>query len=269
MKNLIQLFIALFFFSTAFAQEDENWETYMAQVDKKPASLLVNLALYDRSPNKLLPYLLITGPKSKLCQSNGLPPKDEISQLEEILHSADLFITGVTAKALAGTMTYNCQRVNYYYIKDTVGIEQALSRMYRRSFKDYKYVYKIKHEPDWSTYRNFLYPNEENLTWIENNKIITKLITQGDSLTKPRNISFVLLFKKEEDRKAFIYFANQKEYKIDEVNFIKNADMPYLLKISKFDKIQPGIISQMSTEIKTEIKKYNGMYEGWTSELQK
>jgi len=255
--------------SAVYAQQDENWENYMALLEKKPASVLVNLALYDKSPNRSLPYLLITGPKSRHCETNGIPSKEEIPVLEEMLHETDLFISGVTPKILAGTLTYNCQRVNYYYVKDTAGLGVAMARLYKRSYKDYEYVCKIKPDPDWSSYRNFLYPTEENFTWIENNKIITDLITKGDSLTKPRDIHFILLFKTEQDRKAFISIVHKDGYKVDELSFIKKADVPYCIKISRFEKIEPDMIAEMTTEVKAAAKNNKGLYEGWSCDVTK
>jgi len=251
----------------AFAQ-DENWDTYMAEIAKKPASVLVDLALIDKV-NPQLPYLLITGPKAKLCQGNGIPAKSEIDQLEDILNSTSTFITGVTPKALAGTLTYNCERVNYYYIKDTVGLSYAIARMYNHNYKGYQYVYKIKQDPEWNVYREFLYPNEETMTWMENDKIITGLINQGDSLTKARDITFEAFFKTEDDRKAFVVFAHNNAYDVVELNHITNINTPFQIKISRHDYVKPDMIAEMSAGVKKEVKKYNGKYEGWTSPVIK
>jgi len=269
MKKTISFIISFLSLCPVLAQQDDNWETYMAEVAKKPASVLVNLALYDRSPDRRLPYLLITGPKSKKCMGNGLPEKDEIPKLEEILDAADAFITGITPKILAGTFTYNCERVNYYYVKDTLGLDLAITRLYKRSFDGYSYIFKIKTDPDWGVYRDFLYPTEENFTWIENNKIITKLIAEGDDLSKTRDINFVLLFKTEAERKSFIDFAHRRDYRIDELNYIKNADMPYRLKMSRSDAIKPDVIADLTNEIKKEAKKHNAQYEAWNCEIVK
>ncbi len=267
MKKCLVIFTLIFCSSSMFAQ-DENWDTYMAEIAKKPASVLVDLSLIDKV-NTQLPYLLITGPKSKLCQGNGIPANSEIDELEDILNTTSTFITGITPKVLAGTLTYNCERVNYYYIKDTVGLSYAVARMYNHNYKSYQYVYKIKQDPEWNVYREFLYPNEETMTWMENNKVITTLIKQGDSLTKARDISFEVFFKTDDDRKAFISFAHNNAYTIVEMNHITNINTPYQIKISRYDYVKPDMIAEMSAAIKKEAKKYNGKYDGWTSPVIK
>lgn len=245
--------------------QDENWETYMGKIGKKPASILVNLALINNPPYKQYPFLLISGPKCRQCLKSGLPEKDEIAKLEEILDAADKFITGITPKLLVGTLTYNNERVNYYYIKDTVGIANALARMYRQSYHEYAYVYKIKSDPDWSIYRTFLYPTDDNFTWIENDKIITNLLQQGDKLTKQRDITFVIDFDTEADRKAFMEYAHSRDYKVEELNYIKKSVLPYQIKISKYENINSDNLFDLTVQLKKEVKKLNGQYNGWSS----
>ncbi|MDR3680767.1 MAG: DUF695 domain-containing protein [Flavipsychrobacter sp.] len=268
MKKYILFILVSCAYVNAYAQ-DENWDTYMAEIAKRPASILVDLSLEAKSPNASLPYLLITGPKSKLCQGNGLPAKSEIDELEEILNTTGTFITGLTPKVLAGTLTYNCERVNYYYVKDTIGLSFAIARMYNHNYKDYKYVYKMKHDPEWNVYRDFLYPNEESMTWMENEKIITELISQGDSLTKPRDITFEIIFITEDDRKNFMSFAHSNDYQVVELDHIKNLDTPYGIKISRKELIKSDVIAELTTTVKKEAKKYNGKYMGWTSPVVK
>jgi hypothetical protein len=268
MLRYLFIIMASFSYLQVIAQ-DENWDTYLAEIAKKPASVLVDMSLQTKAPNIALPYLLITGPKSKLCQGNGMPAKSEIDEMEEILAATNTFITGITPKILAGTLTYNCERVNYYYVKDTMGLSFAIARMYNHNYKGYRYIYKIKPDPEWSVYKSFLYPNEETMTWMENNKVLTSLINQGDSMTKPRNITFEVLFEKEDDRKNFIVFAHSNNYEVNELNHIKNFDIPFEIKISRNELPKPDIIAEMTGAVKKEAKKYNGKYLGWTSAVVK
>jgi hypothetical protein len=244
------------------AQKEENWVMYIAEIEHKPASILVDLAPHDAAPNKLLPYLVICGPKYDK-PSNGLPNPEQIAELEKKLDAADQMLTGVTAKKLMGTFTYNGERLNYYYVKDTTDIAKALGRLYKRRFPDAAYVCKIKYDPNWTTYNQFLYPSEKDIDWMENNSRIVYLLGQGDSLKKPRDISFICLFEKESDRSKFIAFAKEKHYEITETKYMQRADYHYEVKISTFSAVLPEVIQQTSAEIKTETKKYKAQYLGW------
>jgi len=266
---LILFVFCLCSFSPAQAQ-NEDWDTYMAKFGDKPGSILVDMGLVSVAPDKRYPYLLITGPHSENCNNkDGLPDKEDIEQLENILDATDNFITGVTAKVLAGTFTYNCERVNYYYLKDTMGVRRAIMRLYNRSYPFYKYTISIKKDPEWRAYRTFLYPDEKMKNWMDNDKIISGMLQRGDSLSQKRDIHFDLYFRSDTDRNSFIKFAKAKGYKADELLISQSKTAPYELIISKFDAVKMDLIVAMTEEIKQEMKKYKGFYNGWEAPLKK
>jgi hypothetical protein len=268
-KYLQALCIVICCFVLPADAQNENWDTYMVRLGDKPASILVDMGLLSSAPDKRYPYLVITGPKVKTCNTKGLPEKDEIDKLEQILGETGNFLTGVTAKVLAGTLTCNCERVNYYYVKDTPGIRSALARMYNRNFSDYSYVTRIKADPEWGVYRTFLYPDEETLNWMQNDKVIMQLLQQGDSLSTERNINFELYFRTDSARSNFAGFARAKGYKADKFLTAKNTVAPYELIISKFAAVKMDSINVMTKELKEEMKRRNGFYNGWGSDVVK
>jgi uncharacterized protein DUF695/regulator of ribonuclease activity B len=258
----IQTIIYCLLFSAARAQ-NEQWDTYMAKFGDKPGSVLVDMALMPDAPDRKYPNLVITGPRAHHCNSQGIPDKEEIDQMEGILDATNNFLTGVTPKILAGTFTYNCERLNYYYVKDTNGIRNALRRMYDRGYRDYNYVIRINSDPGWITYRTFLYPNDETLNWMENDKIISKMLQQGDSLTTPRNINFDLYFRSDTDRRSFANFATEKGYKADKFTDPKTPSDAYGLTVSKYALVKMDALSTMTAELKKEAKKHHGTYYSW------
>ena len=258
--GVLLILICCFLFSNADAQ-NENWDTYMAKFGNKPGSVLVDMALIEKAPDKKYPYLVITGPRALNCDAHGIPAKDEIDVLEDILNTTGNFITGVTAKALAGTFTYNCERLNYYYVKDTAGIRNAIMRLYDRGYQNYSYAINMKYDPAWTTYRTFLYPDEDMLDWMENTKMITKMIESGDSLATRRAISFAFYFKTDTAMKAFENYAGVRGYKT--ANTVGVSNFPHAIKASKNDYVKIDIILPMIRELKDEAKKHNGLYNGW------
>ncbi len=235
----------------------------MAKFGDKPGSVLVNLALMERAPDSKYPYLLITGPKAQNCDARGLPGKEEIDVLEDILRSTDNFITGVTAKVLTGTFTYDCERLNYYYVKDTMGIRNAIMRMYNRGYKNYSYAINMKYDPQWATYRTLLYPDEETQEWMENTKIISKMTEAGDSLKTPRDINFNFYFRSDTDRNAFADFAHAKGYKVNLLAFSKSSTASFEAIVYKNAFVKTDLIQAMANELKAEARKHHGVYDGW------
>lgn len=233
----------------------------MAKFGNKPGSVLVDMALLDRAPDKKYPFLVITGPQAHGCDANGIPAKDEIDALEDMLSTTGNFITGVTAKVLAGTFTYNCERLNYYYVKDTAGIRNAVRRLYDRGYPNYSYAINMKYDPAWTTYRTFLYPDEDMLLWMENSKMIAKMIEQGDSLASKRDITFAFYFRSDTAMQAFKDFAAAHGYKT--IAAVGVSNFPFAIKAAKNEYVKIDIILPMIRELKAEAIKHSGIYNGW------
>ena len=248
--------------------QTEIWDSYMSKLGDKPASILVDMGLNANAPDKRYPYLVITGPYAQKSDKKGLPEKQEINALEEILDASSNFITGITAKVLAGTVTYNSQRLNYYYVKDTTGIRNAIMRMYNRSFKGYKFALSIKPDAQWLMYSTFLYPSEETQNWMENNKVMTRLLQSGDSLTKPRNIVYAACFHTDSSRVAFASFVTGTGYSIQKSLTIKSDTDPLCLIFSKFGYIKKDSVDVVTSGLKEELHKHNGVYDGWNAPLK-
>jgi len=247
----------------AFAQGE--WETYMAEVNHHPASVLVDMSFYQTAPNATKPYLVVTGPLCKKCTGEKLPFKNEIPVMDNILDRLDSALT--VEKDLVGTLTCNDQRVNYYYVHDTTEIRKTLHNFYKKFYNSYKYVINIKADADWKTYRDFLYPNPSTQTWIENNKNLTQLIQSGDSLSYRRPVVFWVYFAKKDDRRGFILAVQPQGYNIDRADFVKDKAYPYQLKLSRTSGVTYGEITRMTELLSKEAQKYNGQYAGWQTRV--
>ena len=239
----------------------------MGRYDGKPGSVLVDMSLMQSAPDKKFPYLVITGPHAQDCNKQGIPATADIADLEDILDATTSFITGLTAKVLTGTFTHNCDRLNYYYVKDTTGIRGALGRMYGRSYKAYNYTIKIKHDPEWITYRTFLYPDSAATRWMGYSKMIAGMMAKGDSLVKARDIKFDLYFRTDTDRNAFATFAKGKGYRTDSMLISQSTVAPYEIIVSKNAMVKMETILASEDEMAEIVRKRRGFYYGWSAPL--
>ena len=58
-------------------------------------------------------------------------------------------------------------------------------------------------DPDWTFYGDFLYPDAERQRWIQDNRAVLELETQGDSLTAVRPVEHFLYFTDAAERARF------------------------------------------------------------------
>ena len=262
------LLITIFGGTSLVYAQTENWDSYLSTINDKPASLLVDMGLYTTAPDQRYPFVVISGPQAQNTKKNGIPNKQEITDLEQMLTVTGSFIAGVTVSVLAGTFTYNNQRLNYYYVKDTAGVRNAILRMYNRNFKGYEFVLRMKYDPQWLNYLTFLYPTEATQNQMENNKIITRMLESGDSLVQKRNINFAVCFNSDTAWAAFTLFIRNNQFTLQKTPTIKNAPFPLCLIFSQYNSIKPDSITLMTTAIKKEVKRHSGIYNGWDATLK-
>lgn len=245
-----------------FSQE-ENWDVFMAQYEKGVGSTLVNMSLKEHAPMKQFPYLLKTGVTLINCPKEGLPTKDEFEVLYQISDSMKSIIDLNSKNKSIGTFSYQCERMDYYYINDTTGIRKLLELAYQKDFPNYKYSITLRKDENWEAYLTFIYPNEETYEYMSNEKVILNLTKEGDDLIKPRQVDHWLYFKTEADRNKFIPYALKEKYKVESKGFSKDAKLNYKLQISRVDKVDIGSISKITIELRKKAKELNAEYDGW------
>ncbi|MFL5728598.1 MAG: DUF695 domain-containing protein [Cytophagaceae bacterium] len=246
-----------------------NWEVYLARYDDGPGSTILNMDLIRSAPKKELPYLLITGVTYTACDKDGFPYKKEFDKLYEISDQVIETMAGITKYEHAGSFTHGCERLDYLYLHDTLGIRKKLENLYTEKFKPYKYQIGITADTAWDAYLRFLYPNEETLEFMNNSKVLDRLSAAGDKLIKARPIDHWLYFSTLKDRDAFIRYAEQEKFIVVSKEYLKESEQPYQLKISRTDPVDPESLLKLTLGLRKKAKELKGQYDGWESVVLK
>jgi hypothetical protein len=263
MKKLVLYFSFVTFNSVAFAQQsDEQWDVYMAQYEKGRGSTVINMALKSKAPDSSFRFLLSTGVHFHNCSNEGFPSPAEFQKLYIVSDSVKNLVDLNGLNIMAGTFTYQCERKDYYYLKDTNNIRQNLSTLYKKQFPGYQPIISISEDASWEAYLTFLYPNEETMEYMSNEKVLIKLQEAGDKLDKERLVDHWLYFSDAKSRESFIVYAKAKDFKIESKE-MRDGPKPFQLHISRSDKVDLPSISKLTLELRREAKKYHGDYDGW------
>jgi hypothetical protein len=247
----------------SFSQDEDHWEVYLAQYEKGAGSTLVNMSLKELAPIQTYPFLLKAGVRLAKCTPEGLPTKEEWDALHSISDKIKSTIEGLKQNKSAGTFSYQCSRMDYYYIKDTGNIRRYLEEAFKTNFPKYEYVIEIKNDPNWEAYLTFLYPNEETREYIGNEKVVLSLSKAGDDLSKPRQVDHWLYFKTEGDRESFLRYALQEKFKLEEKGIADKSALHFKLHLSRTDKVDIASISAVTIALRRKAKECNGEYDGW------
>lgn len=262
MSKLVLLFFCVVIYSATSAQVDGYWDVYIAQYEKGAGSTLINMDLKSKAPDKNYRFLLSTGVRFNDCAADGFPSQAQFQKLYVVSDSVKNLINFTVSNIMAGTFTYQCERKDYYYINDTANIRGKLSALYKKQFPEYEPIINIREDVAWEAYLTFLYPNEETMEYMHNEKVVAKLNEAGDKLDKERLIDHWLYFPDAKSRDSFVVYAKTKSFKIESKEMRAGAK-PFQLHISRVDKVDLPSISQLTLQLRREAKKYNGDYDGW------
>jgi Family of unknown function (DUF695)/Regulator of ribonuclease activity B len=263
MSKVFTAVLAIFLPVFLLAQE-ENWDVYMAKYKSMPSSVTLNMAMKSVAPVKTLPFVVITGVSFKNCDADGMPSKREFSNLYKISDSLKTIMDRVVTNKLTGSFTYLCQRLDYFYVSDTVGLRQQLAFFYREKFPQYRPHYiNIKEDKTWAAYLDFLYPNEESYEFMQNQRLVTALQNGGDKLIKERLVDHWLYFKTDIDRNCFITYATKQKFIVISKERSSDPKAPFKLHIARTNKVDVASISKITIELRKQAKKCNGEYDGW------
>lgn len=253
--------------SSSLLAQQEQWDTYMAKIGAKPGSVLIDMGVYPAAPMKLFPYLVVTGPHAKKCDGSGLPSPGEIDSLERVLDATTGMLSGATAKKLVGTLTYNCERVNYYYVQDTVAVRRALNRMYETHLTDYSYSLKIKYDPQWEVYRNFLYPDSASRSWMATNKTVNKLIAYDGNAAQPRNITYTFVFQSAKNCAAFVDSARTRNYAVGTMQLKQAMARLYEINVMRRNSLRMDSLHANRSELEQLAVSQGGYFTTMESEV--
>lgn len=264
MKKVALLLPAVIFLMQLKAQHYKgNWETYLMQIDGKPASVVVDLDFGEAAMAKEKRNVILVQVDLQKMQSDGMPVKAEIQVLDSMENK---LITGMSDSLDAqytGRYTLNGRRDFYFYSNDTSGCRGYLTQVFN-AFPSYRWSLLVKPDPELSNYLNVLYPSQRELERIRNRRMADVLQDKGDLLTAPRKVQHFIFFKTESTRKDFLRQVQDIGFEIDNAGKeIGVQDLPYSLIISRVDKVDPNNMDKVSLLLWELALRYGAKYDGW------
>jgi hypothetical protein len=98
---------------------------------------------------------------------------------------------------------------------------------------------------------------------MDNERIITRMLQGGDSLSDQRNIGFKFRFPSDTGRTAFINYAKNLGYNTAAATSNEAPGTPYQATITTWNFVKTGIVNPITLELKKEAGKHGGIYDGW------
>ncbi|MDO5979190.1 DUF695 domain-containing protein [Flavivirga spongiicola] len=272
MKKIIVLFLGMFLScNLAISQtQTENWESYIAYYEGgKPGSTTVRMDLINSAPLSGYNYVLVTGITYESEREDGFPKGDQTFKLlHKIGDELEAILNRNGENILVGSFMHNFERLEYFYLKSDEGIKKKIEQFYKTSYPNKKYYLNIKEDKNWEYYTQFLYPNEETINYMEDQKVLEALKNAGDNLTKARRIDHWAYFSDNASLELFKKEVIEQGFKIESSGKIEDENMPYRLRFHRVDNVDIDSIYPVTSSLRKMSMKYKGDYDGWETSVE-
>ncbi|RAJ04042.1 regulator of ribonuclease activity B [Chitinophaga skermanii] len=279
MRFLGRLLLLVVCFSPLLSQAQDSsktavkevWDNYIARLSKGVGSVNYNASIKEKAPNPRLPFLVITGVTLKSNDGRNLPDADELNYLYVMSDTVFGTIKKHTKmSAYVGSLAYNKERYDYFYVSDTLFLKDRLEETYHNNYKYYKSHIKVKRDEEWNGYFTFLYPSAEVLEFKQNHEIITKLLQAGDNLDKPRSVNHFFSFKEITDREYFEKVIEAQQFKIVTKMFNRDdLEYPFRLCVSREDRVDEDTMNGITVQLRKLATRNGGRYDFWQTQVTK
>lgn len=259
----VKLCVALCALCLKSFSQTQDWDFYFTNIDDKPASIGLNLALHDTAPiaNKTYCFWIILGLQQS--DSLGFPLERENATLNKIEDELELFLEKKSETIYAGRTTSAGQRQFYFYSKGIDSVDVFIEDFFR-NYSQYKYKLGQRYDDQWEVYFGLLYPSQLDLQLIYNQRIVEALAENGDNPDLSHHIDHWFSFEKKKDLNDFIKALQRKDFIIEKNEVDKTAKThPYTLQISEENKTDLDTIDNSVLQLFELVEKHNGVYGGW------
>lgn len=235
----------------------DDWDVYFTHVDGKPASMLLDLGLAAEAPIPGLSVMAYITIDFLDPDESGMSKRGEYERLMEL---EDALVPGVAHETciFVGRCTTGGQRDFFFYMDNAKGLEEKVEAI-MAGFNEYAWDMGLVEEPAWDTYLEFLFPDEQGMDTVWNNRMRRNLEAEGDDLSASREIDHWIQFASKKDLEAFLLEVGREGFRATLRN--KEKDKPYEVLLQRNDV--PEDIDDVTWPLRELAGAHGGFYDGW------
>jgi regulator of RNase E activity RraB len=246
---------------------DDEWDYYFARVDDAPASILVNLGLVDYSDGAPETTLYVAWIEMQDPAENGTGTAAEAQAFNAVEDNIVAATAPLGLRPIGRLRNHGRWQLTFMgpAVRSdafTTAVGSSLSNAERRFETD------SRPDPDWSYYRNFLFPDPERWRWMRDRGVVEQLLEHGDPLTKPRRVDHWVYFPDAAARDAFVRAAAGRNF--DAVKpFAEQEDGVYGVRLFRIDSVQLDEIHEVTMTLVELAEQHGGDYDGWETSVER
>lgn len=240
-----------------------NWFVYETKVDDKPAHIIVDLEIGDAARIRAHPcvtYITVALPDG---ERKGQDQTFTLDQLDELADALCFAIKSDGRLVLAGRSTSEDQETFYFYSTSKAAVSVLKDTMAK--WPSFPYITGTHLDPQWKTYKDFLYPTPEEMFLVTNRHQVEDMRKRGDRAESVRDIEHFVAFEDQNNLNAFSLYLNNEGFQILQAENKNPKNLSVHFK-------KPGAISEIdaiTVRLFKAAKQLNGQYIGWRAPIGK
>lgn len=247
----------------------DDWDFYFCQVENRPASIFVDLGIHRELPILDLVDMAWLRLHLRQPRKDGLSSQEESGRLSEIEDALSQALANAEIKTTyVGRNTSDGCRDFFCYASDGAQAENYLS-MAMAPFPEYEFEVGSRSDPEWSVYREFLYPSRRAYQTILNRRVLANLEQHGDLHDIVREVSHWMYFESSDERERFLAAVLQRGFRLVAQHDGAEEERPFGLTVSRSHAVDLGTINDVVLELFDLASQYAGDYDGWETSVEK
>lgn len=245
----------------------DKWDFYFCTIEERPASIALDLGAAEAGPDPTRPFLLCVRLAMLRPRPDGLSSSEEAPELNALEKRLDEALTAACGAEQVGRLTWNGVRELFYYGRSDEEIERAL-RVATEGSPDREVQWRHEHDPEWTFYRDFLYPSPGQMQWILDRRVVDQLRSHGDSLEVPRPVDHYVNFTDRAARDEFLKLAVERGFEGRTSDVEDEAAPRFCAHLVREDPVDLSHIHEVVLELRALADEHGGEYDGWGCPVQ-
>ncbi|MBK9036489.1 MAG: DUF695 domain-containing protein [Myxococcales bacterium] len=248
----------------------QDFDVYVATLDGKPASFVIDLAAAGHAPVATHPVLVRVRVPMLTPRPDGLRDAGEIEPLAEL---EDQLVDALETKVDAiyvGRMVHAGDLVLGLYVPEAHRADlDRLSTLTGDPPPGYAPTWSVEDDPGWA-FHEFLQPDAYARQAILNRRLVQQFTTSGDQLAVPRPIDHLAYFPSEAAAQAACARLRELGFQCDDIEGGRDDGAGdrecWSLEFHRDDALVGSRPDEFATQILDVILPLDGTYDGWGAE---
>ncbi len=242
-----------------------SWESafnmYMANVGGAPTSFIVDMNAAPHAPKATHPLRIQLRVPLLRPLPNGLRDASELEPMGKVEDTICARLEAALQAIYVGR-TLGAGYVTFFFYAPPAGDEKTDFAKVIGPLGEYKVQWLTEEDPKWSSYLDFLYPDEPSREQMTNRAQLEQRQKIGDNLDAERDIDHFAIFGSLEQASAAGVALIEKGFRAGEPS-PRGEEGQHTLEFHRRDALSLGRPNVFCAEIRAILAPFAGEYDGW------